>query len=72
MTSHLNDIIFIEVKESFWSEKMEEKLLFHITSYRNLHSILQKGEILAHSKVITNKLVFDDIAHGNIQERRAN
>lgn len=50
---------------------MESKLLYHITHYRNLRSILQNGELLAHSKVRENDLSFEDIAHSHIQNKRS-
>lgn len=51
---------------------MDPKLLYHITYYRNLRSILQKGELLAHTKVESNRLTFEDIAHSHIQNKRSN
>ena len=50
---------------------MESKLLYHITDYRNLPSILEHGELLAYSKVSSDKISYKDIAHQNIQTRRS-
>lgn len=50
---------------------MEHKLLYHITDIKNLPSILERGALVAHSQVSSNKITYADIAHGNIQDRRA-
>lgn len=50
---------------------MESKLLYHITDYRNLPSILEAGCLSAHSQVASNRISYSDIAHSNIQDRRA-
>ncbi len=50
---------------------MESKLLYHITDYRNLPSILEHGELLAYSKVSFDKISYKDIAHQTIQTRRS-
>lgn len=46
-------------------------LLYHITHLENLASILQKGELMAHSKVNAGQLNYNDIAHHDIQSRRS-
>lgn len=50
---------------------MENKLLYHITDYRNLASILKNGALCAHSQVTANDLSYADIAHNSIQNRRS-
>ncbi|MET3683419.1 hypothetical protein ABID56_001514 [Alkalibacillus flavidus] len=50
---------------------MERKLLYHITSYKNLPSILKSGQILAHSLVKDGEFSHSDIAHKRIQDRRS-
>ncbi|QDI90444.1 DUF4433 domain-containing protein [Salicibibacter halophilus] len=50
---------------------MEPTLLYHITDYRNLPSILDNGGLAAHSRVSGNKISYTDIAHHSIQSRRS-
>ncbi|WP_080874434.1 type II toxin-antitoxin system toxin DNA ADP-ribosyl transferase DarT [Oceanobacillus timonensis] len=49
---------------------MESKLLYHITDYRNLPSILVKGHLATHSFVSSKQMPYSDIAHQSIQYRR--
>jgi len=50
---------------------MKNKLLYHITDYRNLASILKNGALSAHSQVASKNVSYADIAHSSIQERRS-
>ncbi|SFE59999.1 protein of unknown function [Alteribacillus iranensis] len=50
---------------------MEHKLLYHITDYKNLPSIFEKGVLVAHSQVTFKKISYSDIAYGHIQDRRS-
>lgn len=49
----------------------EEKLLYHITDINNLESILQHGGLLASNVVKQKDVEYENIAHNNIQDRRA-
>lgn len=48
----------------------EEKLLYHITDFNNLESILQHGSLLASNVVKEKGVEYKNIAHNNIQDRR--
>nr|WP_156645388.1 DUF4433 domain-containing protein [Lentibacillus sp. JNUCC-1] len=50
---------------------MDTKLLYHITHYSNLPSILKNGELLAYSKITSDNIPYSDIAHQTIQNRRS-
>lgn len=50
---------------------MQPKLLYHITDYRNLSSILDKGGLEAYSQVTDKEISYTDIAHQSIQTRRS-
>jgi len=50
---------------------MNSKLLFHITDYRNLSSILKNGGLSSYAKLRSTEVSYKDIAHQNIQERRS-
>lgn len=45
--------------------------IYHITHYNNLISILQSGEISCCAAIRTNQIPYTNIAHNNIQDRRA-
>lgn len=46
------------------------KLLFHITDYENLESILNHGGLVANSIVKEKGVSYKNIAHASIQDRR--
>lgn len=46
-------------------------LIYHITHINNLPSILQSGGLIANSRSKQQQINYQDIAHGNIQDRRA-
>lgn len=48
----------------------DEKLLYHITDFNNLESILKLGGLLAINEVIEKGVKYENIAHTNIQDRR--
>lgn len=50
---------------------MESKLLYHITNYRNLPSILEKKGLSAYSQVADDQIPYTDISHQSIQSRRS-
>lgn len=50
---------------------MESTLLYHMTDYRNLPSILHNGGLVAHSQVSANQISYTDNAHYSIQSRRS-
>ncbi|MDC3424438.1 DUF4433 domain-containing protein [Aquibacillus sp. 3ASR75-11] len=50
---------------------MEPKLLYHITDYRNLPSILERGGLEAYAQVTEKEISYTDIAHQSIQARRS-
>ncbi len=45
--------------------------IYHITHYNNLKSILQSGELSCCANIQTNQVSYTNIAHNNIQDRRA-
>ncbi len=45
--------------------------IYHITHIRNLQSILQLGGLIANNRLKQQQVNYQDIAHGNIQDRRA-
>ncbi|HAG83553.1 MAG TPA: DUF4433 domain-containing protein [Cyanobacteria bacterium UBA12227] len=45
--------------------------IYHITHIRNLQSILQLGGLIANNRLKEQQINYQDIAHGNIQDRRA-
>ncbi|GJD22894.1 hypothetical protein RIVM261_078500 [Rivularia sp. IAM M-261] len=45
--------------------------IYHITHIRNLQSILQIGGLVANNRLKQQQINYQDIAHGNIQDRRA-
>lgn len=47
------------------------QLLFHITDFNNLESILQEGNLLAGNVVKEKGFDYENIAHNNIQDRRS-
>jgi len=50
---------------------MDKKLLYHITHYQNLHSILKNKGLSAYSKVVNDEAVYTNIAHHGLQSRRS-
>lgn len=48
----------------------DKQLLYHITDFNNLESILREGNLLAANVVKEKGFEYDNIAHNNIQERR--
>lgn len=50
---------------------MDSKFLFHITHYENLTSILKHGGLSAYSQMDNKHLIYQNIAHNDIQDRRA-
>ncbi|MFD2679326.1 type II toxin-antitoxin system toxin DNA ADP-ribosyl transferase DarT [Bacillus seohaeanensis] len=49
----------------------DKKLLYHITDFNNLESILQEGGLLASNVVKEKGVEYENIAHNNIQDRRS-
>lgn len=47
-----------------------KKLLYHITDFSNLESILYQGGLLAYNVAKEKSVQYENIAHSNIQERR--
>ena len=45
--------------------------IYHITHINNLSSILQSGGLVANSRLKEEKINYQDIAYGHIQDRRA-
>lgn len=50
---------------------MEKKLLYHITHYQNLYSILKNKGLSAYSKVTNEEAIYTNIAHQGLQGRRS-
>lgn len=50
----------------------DKKLLYHITDFNNLESILQQDGLLANNLVREKAVEYENIAHTNIQGRRVN
>lgn len=50
---------------------MNPKLLYHITDYHNLFSIIESGGLSAYAKVFNDQISHEDIAHPHIQSRRS-
>lgn len=50
----------------------EKKLLYHITDFSNMESILQQGGLLANNLVREKGIEYKNVAHTNIQDRRLN
>jgi hypothetical protein len=50
---------------------MEPKLLYHITYFENLKSILQNNGLSAHSLVVDQHIGYTNIANDEIQARRS-
>lgn len=50
---------------------MDKKLLYHITHYQNLYSILKNKGLSAYSKVTNEEAVYTNIAHQGLQGRRS-
>ncbi len=48
----------------------KEILLYHITDFNNLESILEEGKLLASNVVKEKGFEYENIAHNNIQSRR--
>lgn len=48
------------------------KLLYHITDFSNLESILRQGGLLSNNLVREKGVDYENIAHTNIQKRRLN
>ncbi|MFK0734060.1 MAG: DarT ssDNA thymidine ADP-ribosyltransferase family protein [Gloeotrichia echinulata GP01] len=45
--------------------------IYHITNINNLQSILQLGGLLSNNKLRQQQINYQNIAHINIQDRRA-
>lgn len=50
---------------------MDKRLLYHMTHYHNLRSILENGGLSAYSHILKRNVSYTNMAHQNIQDRRA-
>jgi len=54
-----------------WVWKMKKRLLYHMTDYQNLPSIINSGGLTAYSQIVDQKIDYSDIAHQSVQQRRS-